>query len=129
MVLLGKIEININDINIKKKLKYSSDFSFVGLSYEKKDILFQTPKLYTKYGINDKYNKNFIDLSLQNIDNDNSIKTISTHDIPSDSDEINHKTRIKYCNCCFNIDTISSVLKSIITPNYILCKVFSSCFI
>ena len=38
--------------------------------------------------------------------NDNSIKTILTHDIPSDDDEINHKTRIKYCNCCsciFNI--------------------------
>ena len=34
--------------------------------------------------------------------NDNSIKTISTHDIPADSDEINLKYRIKYCNCCFN---------------------------
>ena len=30
--------------------------------------------------------------------NDNSIKTISTHDIPADSDEINLKYRIKYCN-------------------------------
>ena len=34
--------------------------------------------------------------------NDNSIKTIETHDIPADSDEINLKYRVKYCNCCFN---------------------------
>ena len=29
-----------------------------------------------------------------------------------------------FCSCSFSKETISSVLKSIITPDYILCKVF-----
>ena len=74
MVILGKLDLNVKDINIKKSLKYSNDFTFVGLSLNKKDICIQTPKLYTKYGINKNYDKSFINLSLQNIDNDNTIK-------------------------------------------------------
>ena len=71
---MGKDELDINEINFKKSLKYSNDFTFIGLSIFKKDICIQTPKLYTKYGINNNYNKSFINLSLQNIENDNSIK-------------------------------------------------------
>ena len=74
MVILGKLDLNVKDINIKKSLKYSNDFTFVGLSLNKKDICIQTPKLYTKYGINKNYDKSFINLSLQNIENDNTIK-------------------------------------------------------
>ena len=59
MILLGKEDIHIKNINFKKKLKYSNDFSFVGLTYFKKDILIQTPKLYCQYGINEKYDKNW----------------------------------------------------------------------
>ena len=73
MILLGKEDIHIENINLKKKLKYSNNFSFVGLTYLKKDILIQTPKLYCQYGINEKYDKSFIDLSLKNIENNKSI--------------------------------------------------------
>ena len=43
--------------NFKKELKYSNHFSFVGLSYLRKDICIQTPKLYCQFGINDKYSR------------------------------------------------------------------------
>ena len=59
MILLGKSDIDINNINFKKELKYSNHFSFVGLSYLKKDICIQTPKLYCQYGINDKSYRKF----------------------------------------------------------------------
>jgi hypothetical protein len=65
------------NINYKKKLKYSEEFSFVGISYLKRDFCIQTPKLYSKYGLNKKYDKYFIDLSLQNICNDDNIKILS----------------------------------------------------
>lgn len=68
--------LDIKNINFKKKLKYSEEFSFVGISYFKKDLCIQTPKLYSKYGLNKKYDKYFIDLSLQNICNDDNIKIL-----------------------------------------------------
>lgn len=64
------------NINYKIKLKYSDGFSFVGISYLKHDFCIQTPKLYSKYGLNKKYDKYFIDLSLQNICNDDNIKIL-----------------------------------------------------
>ena len=79
MILLGKEDIHIENINFKKKLKYSNNFSFVGLTYLKKDILIQTPKLYCQYGINEKYDKNFIDLSFKNIVNDKSINSLKNN--------------------------------------------------
>ena len=66
--------LNERDINYKKKLKYSDGFTFVGISYLNMDLCIQTSKLYSKYGLNTKYDKYFIDLSLQNICNDNNIK-------------------------------------------------------
>ena len=48
-------DINVKNINIKKKLKYSNDFTFVGLNYNKSEFLIQTPKLYCSYGVNEKY--------------------------------------------------------------------------
>ena len=75
-MVIVNLDINVRDINIKKGLKYSNDFTFVGLSYLKKDICIQTPKLYSKYGINDKYDKSSINLSLQNIENDISVKKL-----------------------------------------------------
>lgn len=64
------------NINYKIKLKYSDGFSFIGISYLKHDFCIQTPKLYSKYGLNKKYDKYFIDLSLQNICNDDNIKIL-----------------------------------------------------
>ena len=68
--------LDSKNINYKKKLKYSKEFSFVGISYLKRDFCIQTPKLYSKYGLNKKYDKYFIDLSLQNICNDDNIKIL-----------------------------------------------------
>ena len=68
--------LDSKNINYKKKLKYSEGFSFVGISYLKCDFCIQTPKLYSKYGLNKKYDKYFIDLSLQNICNDDNIKIL-----------------------------------------------------
>ena len=68
--------LDSKNINYKKKLKYSEEFSFVGISYLKRDFCIQTPKLYSKYGLNKKYDKYFIDLSLQNICNDDNIKIL-----------------------------------------------------
>ena len=68
--------LDSKNINYKKKLKYSEGFSFVGISYFKRDFCIQTPKLYSKYGLNKKYDKYFIDLSLQNICNDDNIKIL-----------------------------------------------------
>jgi hypothetical protein len=69
--------LDSKNINYKRKLKYSEEFSFVGISYLKRDFCIQTPKLYSKYGLNKKYDKYFIDLSLQNICNDDNIKILS----------------------------------------------------
>ena len=41
--------------------------------------------------------------------NDNSIKTLILHDIISTDDEINQKTRIKYCDSCFDFINIPVV--------------------
>ena len=68
--------LDSQNINYKRKLKYSEEFSFVGISYLKRDFCIQTPKLYSKYGLNKKYDKYFIDLSLQNICNDDNIKIL-----------------------------------------------------
>ena len=73
MIHLGDKVLYDKSINFKKKLKYSEQFSFIGISYLKQDLCIQTPKLYSKYGLNNKYDKSFIDLSLQNISNDNNI--------------------------------------------------------
>lgn len=68
--------LDSKNINYKRNLKYSEEFSFVGISYLKRDFCIQTPKLYSKYGLNKKYDKYFIDLSLQNICNDDNIKIL-----------------------------------------------------
>ena len=75
MIILNKNIIDKKLINIKIGLIYSENYTFIPLLYDKKDIIFQTPKLYTQFGINDKYDKNFIDLSFRNYINDTTINT------------------------------------------------------
>ena len=65
--------IDTKNINIKKHLYYSNNYTFVPIKYNKEDLIIQTPKLYTKYGIIDYFDKSSIVLSLQNITNDNNI--------------------------------------------------------
>ena len=115
------------NINYKIKLKYSEEFSFVGISYLKKDFCIQSPKLYSKYGLNTKYDKYFIDLSLQNICNDKNIKIFKdnynmiyntiknkykNYNVvnPLKNDTIRFKTKSDFKVYDTNRDTLDSVL-------------------
>jgi hypothetical protein len=119
--------LNEKDINYKKKFKYSEQFSFIGISYLKKDLCIQTPKLYSKYGLNTKYDKYFIDLSLQNICNDKNIKIFKdnynmiyntiknkykNYNVvnPLKNDTIRFKTKSDFKVYDTNRDTLDSVL-------------------
>lgn len=74
MSILLTNDVNIKNINIRNKLKYSNNFDFVPITYNKTDFIIQTPKLYSKYGINNFFkNNNYIDLSFKNIDNDDEV--------------------------------------------------------
>ena len=64
MILYYKgININIQNITLKKRINYSNDFIFIPMKYNNKDILIQTPVLYSPFGMNTLYN--CIDLSFQ----------------------------------------------------------------
>lgn len=73
MVLLTK-DINTKKISILNKYKYSNEYTFIPIKYDKKDFVIQTPKLYNNYGVNNKFKNKYIDLSFQNIENDDNIK-------------------------------------------------------
>ena len=73
MILTYK-DINNCNISYLKKLKYSKSFTFIPIKYNNDDLVIQTPKLYSKYGINNKYEREFIDVSFLNKENDTSIK-------------------------------------------------------
>ena len=73
MILLSN-EFDNNLLSIKKKLKYNEHFSFVPIKYNNSDLIIQTPKLYSEYGINNKYKTKYIDLSFINIENDSNIQ-------------------------------------------------------
>ena len=69
--------INDKNINIKKKLKYSEKCTLIPIKYNNNDLIIQTPKLYIPFGEKFVYNNNkkkYIDISFQNINNDNNIQ-------------------------------------------------------
>ena len=68
-------DINTITLGIKNKLKYSDDYTFIPLQILHNnvfnDCIFQTPKLFIPYGIQELENhKKILDLSFQNIEND-----------------------------------------------------------
>ena len=66
--------INQNNIIFHKPLYYSKEYTFINIKYNHKDILIQTPNLYSQYGINTKHNN--IDILFQNINNDKNVKLL-----------------------------------------------------
>jgi len=69
--------LNKSKIKIKKKQKFSDDFTFIPINYDYRDLIIQTPILFIpfgkqKYSIND--SKSYIDLSFQNMINDKNIE-------------------------------------------------------
>ena len=77
MIIHHSEDIKLYHLFINKALKYSEKFTFIPIRLKKdKDFIkciFQTPLLFTPYGIKKtQNNKNIIDLSFQNIENDKS---------------------------------------------------------
>ena len=66
-----KYNVEIKKITFKKKRKFSNDFIYIPIQYDKKDLIIQTPLLFIPFGIN-KYSttstKKYLDLSFQNND-------------------------------------------------------------
>ena len=62
------------DINIKKFLKYSDNYTLIPIKYINNDFLVQTPKMYIPFGEKTLYDKKYLDLSFQNIMNDKNIE-------------------------------------------------------
>ena len=80
MIIHHKEDFSQYSLNIHKELKYSESFIFVPLSIvnlqskQIKKCIFQTPLLFSPYGIQETQNhKKIIDLSFQNKANDNDI--------------------------------------------------------
>ena len=75
MIIHHNEDFKSYDLYIKNPLKYSDKFTFIPIRLKKDKILnkciFQTPLLFTPYGIQKtQNNKNIIDITFQNIDND-----------------------------------------------------------
>ena len=69
---------------IKRPLKYSEKFTFIPIRFKKDKIyhkcIFQTPLLFTPYGVNStQNNKRIIDITFQNIENDDSQKVFHSN--------------------------------------------------
>jgi len=79
MIIHHSESIKSYQLFIKKPLKYSEKFTFIPIRFKKDKIyhkcIFQTPLLFTPYGIKcTQNNKNIIDITFQNIENDKSQK-------------------------------------------------------
>lgn len=84
MIIHHNENIKSYDLFIQKPLKYSDKFTFVPLRLKKeKDFIkciLQTPLLFTPYGIcKTQKDKNIIDISFQNIENDKSQRIFHKH--------------------------------------------------
>ena len=54
--------IQSKDINIKKFLKYSDNYTLIPIKYKNNDLIIQTPKMYVPYGEKFLYSKKYIDI-------------------------------------------------------------------
>lgn len=77
MIIHHSENIKSYHLFVQKPLKYSDKFTFIPLRFKKEKeylkCILQTPLLFTPYGIcKTQNNKNIIDISFQNIDNDKS---------------------------------------------------------
>tara|TARA_B100000745_G_scaffold273933_1_gene202619 strand:+ start:61 stop:864 length:804 start_codon:yes stop_codon:yes gene_type:complete len=78
MILNHKnLKINSNNIKIQRKQKYSNDFSFYPILYQKKQFIIQSPQLFIPFGIQTySNNRKYLDLSFQNIENNKDIQSL-----------------------------------------------------
>lgn len=95
-------------LKLKNPLKYSDDYEFVKIRYDKRDLLMQTSKLYCRYG--SRYDN--IELSFQNIVNDSKIKILR-----DDLNRIQNYIETRYPKYCvypiIKRDTINVKIRNI----------------
>lgn len=88
-MFVSNIQSNLLKTNIP--LKYSDDYHYVKIKYNKRDLLIQTSKLYCLYG--SRYDT--IELSFKNIVNDSKLKNLQ-----EDLNKIQHYIEKKYSKYC-----------------------------
>lgn len=70
-----KLKIKLDKIKIKKKQKFSNEFSFYPILYDNNQLIIQSPLLFIPFGIQTySNNRKYLDLSFQNIENNKEIK-------------------------------------------------------
>lgn len=88
-MFVSNIKTDLLKTNIR--LKYSDDYEFVKIRYDKRDLLIQTSKLYCLYG--SRYDT--IELSFQNIVNDSKLKILR-----DDLNRIQNYIETRYSKYC-----------------------------
>lgn len=89
--MISNTIIDLEKLTNQKCLKYSNTFSFYPIKYNKKQLVFQTPKLYVPFGIQERNDKQYIELSFINKNNDNNIKIFMNN-----IHKIENKIKIKF---------------------------------
>ena len=74
--MIYNIQLEYDKINIKPKLNYLNEFTFIPIKYDNKDFVIQTPKLFIPFNIKEFNDKKYLDLSFQNIKNDKNVKLL-----------------------------------------------------
>ena len=74
--MIYNIKFEYDKINIKPKLNYLNEFTFIPIKYDNKDFVIQTPKLFIPFNIKEFNDKRYLDLSFQNIKNDKNVKLL-----------------------------------------------------
>jgi hypothetical protein len=74
--MIYNIKFEYDKINIKPKLNYLNEFTFIPIKYDNKDFVIQTPKLFIPFNIKEFNDKKYLDLSFQNIKNDKNVKLL-----------------------------------------------------
>ena len=71
--ILKHSEINVDVLNIKKKINIGNQYLNYPIKYNNKNLIIQTPIVYLPFGINKFNNKNYIDISFVNSNYDNNM--------------------------------------------------------
>ena len=107
-------------LNVKRKQKFSQEFTFSQIKYNSQEFLIQTPVLFVPFGIqqysiND--SKKYLDLSFQNIENDKNIQVFL------DNLKKIHSSIKEY----FQEYTVDNFLKETKFPSLLRLKVDDNC--
>jgi len=108
-------------LNVKRKQKFSQEFTFSQIKYNSQEFLIQTPVLFVPFGIqqysiND--SKKYLDLSFQNIENDKNIQVFLK----------NLKQIHSSVKEDFQEYTVDNFLKETKFPTLLRLKVDDNCF-